>query len=75
MLEKYAAATRTAAPPAEALPALSCDCHLHVFGDPARYPDRNANPIHPSREANWEDALRMHREVGFGRGVFVQPAN
>lgn len=75
MLEKYAAATRTAAPPAEALPALSCDCHLHVFGDPARYPDRNANPIYPSREANWEDALRMHREVGFGRGVFVQPAN
>src|SRR3954453_12467917 len=75
MLEKYAAATRAAKPPAEALPALSCDCHLHVFGDPAKYPDRNANPIHPSREANWEDALRMHRAVGFARGVFVQPAN
>ena len=75
MTDKYAGAVRPAAPPAEPLPPLSCDCHLHVFGDPAKFPDRNANPVHPSREASWEDALRMHRSVGFGRGVFVQPAN
>jgi 2-pyrone-4,6-dicarboxylate lactonase len=75
MPDKYAGAVRLAAPPAEPLPPLSCDCHLHVFGDPARYPDRNANPVHPSREASWEDALRMHGTVGFRRGVFVQPAN
>jgi predicted TIM-barrel fold metal-dependent hydrolase len=75
MADKYAGAVRPAAPPAEPLPPLSCDCHLHVFGEPARYPDRNANPVHPSREASWEDALRMHASVGFGRGVFVQPAN
>src|SRR5712671_5540771 len=54
---------------------MSCDCHLHVFGDPARYPDRHPNPVHKSLEATWEDALAMHRTVGFGRGVFVQPAN
>jgi predicted TIM-barrel fold metal-dependent hydrolase len=75
MTEKYAGAARPAAPPARPLPPLSCDCHLHVFGDPGRYPDRNPNPVHPSREASWEDALRMHRSVGFGRGVLVQPAN
>jgi 2-pyrone-4,6-dicarboxylate lactonase len=75
MTEKYAGATRPAPPPAEPLPALSCDCHLHVFGDPAKFPDRNPNPVHASREASWEDALRMHEAVGFGRGVFVQPAN
>jgi predicted TIM-barrel fold metal-dependent hydrolase len=75
MTDKYAGAIRPAAPPKEPLPPLSCDCHLHVFGDPARFPDRNANPVHPSREASWEDALRMHKSVGFGRGVFVQPAN
>ena len=74
MSEKYAGAARAAKPPAEPLPSMSCDCHLHVFGDPAKFPDRNANPIHPSREASWEDALRMHRSVGFGRGVFVQSA-
>jgi 2-pyrone-4,6-dicarboxylate lactonase len=75
MTERYAGAVRPAAPPARPLPGDACDCHLHVFGDPARYPDRNPNPVHPSREASWEDALRMHRAVGFTRGVLVQPAN
>ena len=75
MSDKYAGAVRPSQPPAEPLPPLSCDCHLHVFGDPARYPDRNPNPVHPSREASWDDALRMHRSTGFERGVFVQPAN
>jgi 2-pyrone-4,6-dicarboxylate lactonase len=75
MTDKYAGAVRAAAPPAEPLPPQSCDCHLHVFGDPARFPDRNPNPVHPSREASWEDALRMHASVGFKRGVLVQPAN
>jgi 2-pyrone-4,6-dicarboxylate lactonase len=75
MTEKYAGATRPALPPAEPLPPMSCDCHLHVFGDPAKFPDRNPNPVHASREASFEDALRMHRTVGFARGVLVQPAN
>jgi 2-pyrone-4,6-dicarboxylate lactonase len=75
MTEKYAGAARPAAAPAEPLPPMSCDCHLHVFGDPARFPDRNPNPVHASREASFDDALRMHQSVGFGRGVFVQPAN
>jgi predicted TIM-barrel fold metal-dependent hydrolase len=75
MSEKYTGAARPAAPPAEPLPPMSCDCHLHVFGDPDKYPDSNPNPVHKSLEATFEDALRMHRAVGFGRGVFVQPAN
>jgi 2-pyrone-4,6-dicarboxylate lactonase len=75
MTEKYAGATRPAVPPAQPLPPQSCDCHLHVFGDPAKFPDRNPNPVHPSREASFDDALRMHAAVGFQRGVFVQPAN
>ena len=75
MSEKYAGAACAARPPAEPLPPNSCDCHLHVFGDPAKYPDRHPNPVHKSLEATFEDALRMHRAVGFARGVFVQPAN
>jgi predicted TIM-barrel fold metal-dependent hydrolase len=54
---------------------MSCDCHLHVFGDPGKFPDRNPNPLQASREASFEDALRMHEAVGFRRGVLVQPAN
>jgi len=75
MSQKYAGAARVARAPKEPLPPLACDCHLHVFGDPAKYPDRHPNPVHKSLEATWEDALAMHRAVGFGRGVFVQPAN
>jgi 2-pyrone-4,6-dicarboxylate lactonase len=75
MSQKYAGAARAPQAPKQPLPPMSCDCHLHVFGDPARYPDRNPNPVHKSLEATWEDALAMHRAVGFGRGVFVQPAN
>jgi len=75
MSQKYAGAARPAHAPKQPLPPKSCDCHLHVFGDPARYPDRHPNPVHKSLEATWEDALAMHRTVGFGRGVFVQPAN
>lgn len=75
MTDKYAGAARLAAPPTEPLPPQSCDCHLHAFGDPAKFPDRNPNPIHSSREASFEDALRMHASVGFSRGVLVQPAN
>jgi 2-pyrone-4,6-dicarboxylate lactonase len=73
--EKYAGAARPAVPPAQPLPLSSCDCHLHVFGDPAKFLDRNSNPVHASRAAPWEDALRMHGTVGFRRGVLVQPAN
>jgi 2-pyrone-4,6-dicarboxylate lactonase len=75
MIEKYAGAERPAAPPAEPLPPSSCDCHLHVFGDPAKFPDRNPSPVHASRAASFADALRMHDAVGFARGVLVQPAN
>jgi predicted TIM-barrel fold metal-dependent hydrolase len=75
MSQKYAGAARAARAPKEPLPLMSCDCHLHVFGDPAKYPDRHPNPVHKSLEANWEDALTMHRTTGFGRGVFVHPAN
>ena len=75
MFEKYAGATRPARPPAEPLPPKACDCHFHVFGNPAEYRDSNPNPIHQTREANWNDLLRMHTSVGFTRGVLVQPAN
>ena len=67
MSQKYAGAARPAHAPKQPLPPMSCDCHLHVFGDPARYPDRHPNPVHKSLEATWEDALAMHRTVGFGR--------
>jgi predicted TIM-barrel fold metal-dependent hydrolase len=61
------------ADPGFAVPALACDCHMHIFGDPARYSPaawRAYDPVEmPLRRYNAE-AARM----GFARVVFVQPS-
>jgi 2-pyrone-4,6-dicarboxylate lactonase len=54
---------------------MSCDCHLHVFGDPAPLSRPQSQSGAQIAGSQLEDALAMHRAVGFGRGVFVQPAN
>jgi 2-pyrone-4,6-dicarboxylate lactonase len=59
--------------PAFRAPALSCDCHFHVFGPAARYPYgtdlRYAPPLAPL-----SDYLTLARHLGFERFVFVQPS-
>jgi 2-pyrone-4,6-dicarboxylate lactonase len=58
-------------------PPLSCDCHLHVFGDPATYPyasdKRNTPPAMPLAEymAGYND---FARRCGIERMVFTQPS-
>ncbi|WP_459615479.1 amidohydrolase family protein [Bordetella sp. 2513F-2] len=55
------------------LAAGACDCHVHVIGEPARYPmmpDRHYTPGPASPEA-----LRAHlARVGASRAVIVQPS-
>jgi len=58
---------------APALPAGACDCHVHVIGDPARYPmvaDRHYTP----RLATPQDLLRHMAGLGLARAVIVQPS-
>lgn len=53
------------------LPPLACDAHFHVFGPRNVFPfadDRTFNP----HEAPKAELFRLHRFLGFGRGVFVQ---
>ena len=72
MPEKYAGAVRPAAAPAEPLPPLSCDCHLHVFGDPAKFPfaaKRGYTP-YPALPAEMKVMLR---KLGLERVVIVTP--
>lgn len=63
--------------PALTAPALTCDCHLHVFGDPATYPyatdKRNSPPAMPLAEylAGYQ---RFAQACGIGRMVFTQPS-
>lgn len=58
-------------------PPLTCDSHLHVFGDPATYPyaadKRNTPPALPLAEylAGYRD---FARRCGIERMVFTQPS-
>jgi len=58
-------------------PPLSCDCHLHVFGDPTRYPysaaRRNSPPTVPLA-TYLDDYLALAHRLGIERMVFVQPS-
>ena len=55
-----------------ALPAGSCDCQIHIFGDDALFPPRHRNPLYPTPAATIHDAQAMHAALGFERFVIVQ---
>lgn len=60
--------------PAFRAPALSCDCHFHVFGPAARYP-YGTDLRYPPPLAPLSDYLTLARHhLGFERFVFVQPS-
>lgn len=67
--ERFREDTRT---PSPRPPANSCDCQVHVFGDPAKYPLRAAKAYEPYPDATIEAAQKMHRALGIDRGVVVQ---
>lgn len=58
---------------ATVLPEGACDCHVHVFGPPERYPfapDR----VYTPGEADEEMLLALHGRLGIDRVVLVQPS-
>jgi predicted TIM-barrel fold metal-dependent hydrolase len=63
----------TATPPDPAVPAGAWDCHVHVFGDRARYPlgpERHYTPA-LATDAHLE---KMLERIGFDHAVLVQPS-
>lgn len=69
-------------PPAENQTAFkgppgTCDCHMHVFGDPARYPysaaRRNSPPADPL-DKFLADYRALASSLGIERMVFTQPS-
>ena len=58
--------------PATPPPPGSCDCQVHVFGNPEKYPLRPGGAYVPPADATLEEARRMHRALGIERGVIVQ---
>ena len=58
-------------------PPGTCDCHMHVFGDPVRYPysaARRNSPPADALEKFLDDYLSLARSLGIERMVFVQPS-
>jgi 2-pyrone-4,6-dicarboxylate lactonase len=52
-------------------PAKSCDCQFHIYSqDQIKYPPAAA-ATYPPIAATFEDAVAMHRALGFQRGVIV----
>jgi predicted TIM-barrel fold metal-dependent hydrolase len=56
--------------PKLALPPLACDSHFHVFGPHSKFPYAPDRPFTPA-DAPKEDLFRLHKFLGFERGVFV----
>jgi len=58
----------------ERLPKNSCDTHLHIFGDPKRYPATNPQALYqPPADCTFEAMKALHDAMGIDRAVFVQP--
>ena len=68
-----ASASQPATPVNFDVPAGACDCHVHIFGDPQRF------PLWPSRTytpgpASVEELRTLHRALHTDRVVIVNPS-
>jgi len=64
--------TETRAMPVPAPPRGSCDCHYYTR---TREVSPRPNPPYPAIEsATFAEAQRMHKAIGFDRGVIVHSA-
>ncbi len=56
------------------LPQNACDTHLHVFGDPKKYPAANADALYqPPQACTFAAVKALHDALGIDRAVLVQP--
>jgi predicted TIM-barrel fold metal-dependent hydrolase len=60
--------------PVPAPPPGSCDCQFHIYEDPAQFPPRPEPPYPPITSATFAQAQKMHKAIGFDRGVIVHSA-
>lgn len=63
-----------AAPPRTRLPQGACDCHMHIYGDPAVYPAAPDSPFRPVPGGTIEGYMALRARLGLTRAVVVQPS-
>ena len=59
--------------PGFAVPPGACDCHVHVIGDPARYP-MSAARVYTPPQASVDALLALQSALHLDRVVVVQPS-
>ncbi|MBP5857509.1 amidohydrolase family protein [Marivibrio halodurans] len=69
-----AASLLPADPPRTPLPPGACDCHMHAYGDPARYPVPEDAPFRPVEGGSIDAYLALRERLGLTRAVVVQPS-
>jgi predicted TIM-barrel fold metal-dependent hydrolase len=55
------------------VPAGACDCHVHIFGDPKRFPFSPTRGYTPP-VASPEELAALHKSLGIQRVVIVTPS-
>ena len=55
------------------VPEKACDCHVHVFGDPTRFPFVASRTYTPE-SASVTELRAIHRALHISRAVIVQPS-
>jgi len=55
------------------VPAGACDCHTHIFGDPAKFPFAESR-VYTPEPASPEEMSMLHRALHIQRVVIVTPS-
>jgi predicted TIM-barrel fold metal-dependent hydrolase len=55
------------------VPADACDCHTHIFGDPAQFPFSSGR-VYTPETASPDEQVALHRALHVKRVVIVQPS-
>jgi len=68
-----ASASQPSTPVNFKVPAGACDCHTHIFGDPARFPFAPGRTYTP-QPASVDEMRKLHRALHISRVVIVHPS-
>jgi predicted TIM-barrel fold metal-dependent hydrolase len=71
--KSFASAAQPATPVNFDVPADACDCHTHIFGDPAQFPFFSGRVYTPETALPAEQAA-LHRALHIKRVVIVTPS-
>src|SRR5579872_548923 len=69
----FAKASQPAMPVNFDIPAGACDCHTHIFGDPAKFPLAQ-NRVYTPEPASPAEMSALHRALHIQRVVIVTPS-